>query len=228
MYHLDANLNLSQVVSNPLAATILASLCEKNVPLPSNEAQLYRKRFELLCGSFDDVKGIKRTQADPDDLMNASQLIAFHLHQKKERAISKASAIDLLEESSFQPKGVNIPKVVEELIFPSEILSVDLDGNYDFGHLRYQEYLASRELQHRTDLVLHKIVCDKWWFDSLLLLSQDTRDIKRFVYDAQKHGYVRNAPVIKEMLKNRKGKEYTQLKQIIEIAIIDEHDEGIF
>ncbi|MGR3981743.1 hypothetical protein [Pseudoalteromonas sp. 1181_04] len=228
MEHLDANLKLAQVVSNPLAATILASLCEKNVPLPSNEAQLYRKRFELLCGSFDDVKGIKRTQTDPDDLMNASQLIAFHLHQKKERAISKASSIDLLEESSFQPKGVTIPKVVEELIFPAEILTVDLDGNYDFGHLRYQEYLASRELQHRTDLVLHKIVCDKWWFDSLLLLSQDTRDIKRFVYDAQKHGYVRNAPVIKEMLKNRNGKEYTHLKQIIEIAISDEHDEEIF
>lgn len=228
MEHLDTNLNLAQVVSNPLAATILASLCEKNVPLPSNEAQLYRKRFELLCGSFDDVKGIKRTQADPDDLMNASQLIAFHLHQKKERAISKSSAIDILEDSSFQPKGVTILQVVEELIFPAEILNVDLDGNYDFGHLRYQEYLASRELQHRTDLVLHKILCDKWWFDSLLLLSQDTRDIKRFIFDAQKHGYVRNAPVIKEMLKNRKGKEYSQLKQIIEIAISDEHDEEIF
>ena len=226
MNHLDDNLNLTQVVSNPLAATILASLCEKNVPLPSNEAQLYRKRFELLCGSFDDVKGIKRTQTDPDDLMNASQLIAFYLHQKKERAISKILAIEILEDASYQPKGVTVAKVVEELIFPAEILSVDLDGNYDFGHLRYQEYLASRELHHRTDLALHKIVCDKWWHDSLVLLSQDTRDIKRFVYDAQIHGYVSNAPVLKEMLKNRKGREFESLNRTIKTAISDENDEG--
>lgn len=228
MEHLDKNINLSEVVSNPLAATILASLCEKNVPLPTNEAQLYKKRFELLCGSFDDVKGIKRMKSDPDDLMNASQLIAFKLHQKKLRVISRTKAISVLEQAGFEPKGVTVEKIVDELIFPAEILNVDLDGNYDFGHLRYQEYLASKELQQQYSIVLKKIVCDTWWHDSLVLLSQDTRNIERFVFDAQSHGYVTKASILKKMLSNRSKQEQGKLNKIINTAISDERDFGTY
>lgn len=225
MEHLELNPSLSEVVSNPLATTILASLYEKKVTLPSNEAQLYKKRFELLCGSFDAVKGVQRTSTEPDDLLNASQIIAFDLHRGKVRSVSKESAINILEEAHFEPKGVDIEVVVDELIFPAEILCKDLDGCFDFGHLRYQEYLASRELIQRTDVLLNSILCDKWWHDSLLLLSQDTRDIKRFVYDAQLHGYTSKAPILKEMLKNRKGQEHKMLANILNIAVQDEAEE---
>ena len=203
--HLNKNSALDRIITNPLSATIMAILQDNNVPLPKTESSLYKKRFELLSGLFDRFKGVNRMSLQPETLLSAARLLAFQMHKKKVRSTSKDSIISFFNENllpeSQEPSIKYAEMVVQELISPSEILLLNNDGRYSFGHLRFQEFLASEQLVHVRSLQLEKLLTDPWWNDVFILYSQHAHDITWIIDDSCKHGYSSSVhKLLKQML----------------------------
>lgn len=165
---------ISDIVRTPLLATLLCDLAEKGIDIPSSESEIFNKRLELLCGSYDSYKKIIRTDLSQSILIKASQKIAYALHARNQRSASKEELVKfLLNEPTFNFEGSTCQKAVNELIDPCNILFYDsISETYSFGHLRYQEHLASLELiQNRSIEIIHYLKND-WWRGALCLYAQ--------------------------------------------------------
>jgi len=224
MEHLTKHCKLNEIVTNPLSATILATLCVNNIPLPTTESSLYKKRFDLLSGKFDLYKGIKRTKSDPDVILELSRLLAFEVHLKEIRSFSLSTAKSLL--INLNRTIENIDLVLEELVFPAEILIPNSNGEYGFGHLRFQEYLASVELSHKKSFSYSKLIKSAWWRDSIILYAQHSNDVDWIINDAQIAGYVtKYKNLLDKVISFQTEDTKEKLTTRINIALADERVE---
>ena len=64
-------------------------------------------------------------------------------------------------------------KVVDELINPCNILVPMTDeGEFGFGHLKYQEHLAAREIDQHRGIRVAELLNQPWWKDTFLLYAK--------------------------------------------------------
>jgi len=221
MEHLKENSALDQIVTNPLSATIMSILQSSGVPLPKSEASLYRKRFDLLSGVFDRFKGVNRMDCQPDLLLNAAKVLAFSMHVKRVRELSKVQIIDILTEKLIDETDIH--SIVRELISPAEILLSTPNGRYGFGHLRFQEYLVSEQLVHERSLNIYKYITNPWWHDVFILYSQHAHCIEWVINHAASNDYTNKInSLLKIMISQRAGAEKSKLTSRLEIAVRDE------
>jgi hypothetical protein len=172
--HFKATPILSRVVRNPLLVTLLCTLAENGVPLPTGELRLYEDRQRLLLGYYDVAKGLSRLSTAVADLDRVSSSIALWLHGKHQR---QAPIAELYERAALafhhrlsQPYLV---RVIDELIDPCNVLvPMTSDGQCGFGHLRFQEYLSARELLNDRGREIISIMADPWWHDVLLFYAE--------------------------------------------------------
>ncbi|EGT3627151.1 hypothetical protein FAP94_12260 [Morganella morganii] len=219
--HLNNHSELRNIVTNPLSATILATLHESNIPLPKTESSLYRKRFELISGKFDNFKGVHRSSIEPDTLLSCARYIASKMHMESKREIMPCDALDLIK---FRCESEECAiSILKELKSPSEILLVNFNGTLGFGHLRFQEYLVSERLNDFRSIPIHKRITNPWWHDVFLLYSQHAEEIEWIVNDASKNGYALKASeLLRKMINNRTINEARGLIARLEIALRDE------
>ncbi len=79
----------------------------------------------------------------------------------------------------MESRKKNITQAVEELIDPCNILiPMTINGEYGFGHLRFQEYLAATELVSNRGIDVNPLMKQSWWRDTLVLFSQLTDNIE--------------------------------------------------
>jgi hypothetical protein len=221
--HLGENPKLDNIITNPLSATIMATLQESDVPLPKTEASLYKKRFELLSGLFDRFKGINRQSIQPELMLDAARFLAFKMHLSKRRSLRKHGIVTLLREFCGDESKAN--EITESLINPSEILLINFDGSYGFGHLRFQEYLASEQLVKSRNIATYKLITNPWWHDVYLLYSQHAYEIEWLITEAAYNGYaLRVEKLLRKMIENRNQNEFDTLTTRFEIALADERD----
>ena len=229
MKHLAENPKLDDVVTNPLSATILATLQQHKIPLPSTEASLYKKRFELLTGLFDRFKGVHRSKLSPELLLEAAQYLAFEFHRKLKREFTRDLAIDCLNNSDIYLDQDENTHIIDELMSPCEIIQPSAEKLFSFGHLRFQEYLASREIQIRRDLILHKLLLSNWWHDVFYLFAQDARGIDWLVEDAISNDYSTEAKdILMLLISLRSEGEINKLNRKLRIALAREAKEKGF
>lgn len=223
MDHLSKNKKLNEIITNPLSATIMATLQESNVPLPKTEASLYKKRFELLSGLFDRFKGINRMDVQPEVLLESARYLAFNMHYSNKRSLTINKMKSIINEKVNDEQETEL--IVNNLITPSEILLINNDASYGFGHLRFQEYLASEQLINIRSISTNKLITNQWWHDVYLLYSQHAHEIEWIINDASSNGYTSKiVSLLKEMVSNRNMKEQERLNRRIEIAIADEKE----
>lgn len=232
--HLNENSELDKIVTNPLSATIMAVLQENKIPLPKSEASLYKKRFELLSGHFDKFKGINRMTTQPDTLLSAARLLAFKMHENKKRSVSKDNVIAFLHRklvTESQETSIGYAEeIVKELISPSEILLLNNDGGLSFGHLRFQEFLASEQLVHMRKLKLKDMLLDSWWNDVFILYSQHAYDIGWIIdYSCSEGCTLKVYKLLKSMVNNSSmtNSRTAELLNRLEISFSDEMNNDV-
>ncbi|MCI2963147.1 hypothetical protein MO387_08605 [Shewanella sp. N2AIL] len=219
--HLNLHPELKKIVTNPLSATILATLQESNIPLPKTESSLYRKRFELVSGKFDNFKGVCRSDIEPDVLLSCARFIAFKMHVDNKRDITHSEALTIIR-SKFEDEAY-ASLILKELKSPSEILLLNFNGSLGFGHLRFQEYLTSELLNDMRSIPIYKRIINPWWHDVFSLYSQHAQEIDWIVNDASNNAYtLKIAELLKKMIGNRPLNEARSLTSRLEIAIRDE------
>ncbi|WP_434585368.1 NACHT domain-containing protein [Klebsiella sp. R390] len=209
---------ISDIIRTPLLATLLCDLAEKGIDIPSSESEIFTKRLELLCGSYDTFKDIKRTRLSQSILIKASHKIAFAMHSKTLRAATKQELVSfLVRDSSFNYEESTCSLAVAELIDPCNILIFDpISETFSFGHLRYQEHLASLELmQNRSIEIIHYLKND-WWRGALCLYAQCCEFSILLEEFTLKYTNIKPALItLREMVKFRPEKERRHLNELV-------------
>ena len=232
--HLKSSSELQQIVRSPLLATILCVLAENSVPLPEGELSMYAERFKLLFGHYDIHKKTRRIESHHTLLETIARKLAYYLHT---RNIRSASAKDL-EVAALRIMGkrgkaneLNVRKAVQELIDPCNILvPMTADGDFGFGHLRYQEYLSAAELVANRGIDLAPLLAAPWWRSVLVLFSKMTDEIAYIIEDMLYKGLnvTKCHENLMAMIVTRKKDEQKQLKQIIDgHRELDKWDEAL-
>lgn len=222
MAHLQEHPELNNVVTNPLSATIMASLASSSVPLPTSEATLYKKRFELLSGVFDKFKGVNRMKSPPEIILSCCQQLAYIMHSGKHRELRRETFISHLTDITGSESQAKL--IFEELVSPCEILLVNPNGKYGFGHLRFQEFLVSEHIVKLRKLPIDKMLSSSWWHDVFLLYSQHAFEIEWLVDYVTNNGISkRHRKLIQKMINYRvNSKENELLSKRFEIALKQE------
>lgn len=217
--HLASNANISTIVKTPLLATILCVLAENNVPLPTSELSLYKERLKLLLGHYDVHKGIKRQESHHDVLEAVARKIAFGLHSR----IKRMAFFDEIKEISIEALSTKFEKsaietAVNELCDPCNILvPMSVQGEWGFGHLRYQEHLVAEELIRNRGIEIEPLLTSDWWRSVLILFSQLTDDFENiFTNRILSAGHIGAAhSSLRAMIDVRPKKERKELLQLL-------------
>jgi len=209
---------ISDIIRTPLLATLLCDLAEKGIDIPSSESEIFTKRLELLCGSYDTFKDIKRTKLSQSILIKASHKIAFAMHSRNLRSTTRQELVSfLVHDFSFNYGESTCSLAVAELIDPCNILIFDpISETFSFGHLRYQEHLASLELiQNRSIEIIHYLKND-WWRGALCLYAQCCEFSILLEEFTLKYTNINPALItLREMAKFRPEKERHHLNELI-------------
>lgn len=91
-----------------------------------------------------------------------------------------------------------------------------ISGTYSFGHLRYQEHLASLELQQNRSIEIFHYLKNDWWRGSLCLYAQCC-DFQSLIEEFT-HKYHNIGPALitlREMAKYRPERERKLVLQLI-------------
>lgn len=219
--HLEENKSISEIICNPLLTTTLCVLAEHKLTLPKTEIKLYDERLRLFTGYYDNVKHIiTRITSTPNTLEIIAQKIAFYLHsnntRKEKLEILKEKAIRLLA-NHFEEE--DIKTAFNELMYPCEILiPMSPDGKYGFGHLRYQEHLAARELQKRSIKIL-PFMSQDWWEGPLILFTRMNDDIEWLIREAGENERI-DLPIVQRLIATRTRYEKEKLQSLVEKYLI--------
>ncbi len=219
--HLEKNPSVSDITKNPLLTTTMCVLAQHNISLPKTEIRLYDERLRLFTGYYDNVKRIStRIESVPNNLDTLSQKLAFYLHKESKRD----EHIDILKNKAkitLQNKLdiTEIESAFSELIHPCEILvPMSQDGKYGFGHLRFQEHLAAKELMNRNIDIIPLLKQD-WWKGALKLFVQMSDNIDWLIKEINEYGLL-HLPIVKEFVESRNKIEKEKLNQLIKDLII--------
>jgi predicted NACHT family NTPase len=216
--HLATHQHVRDIVKNPLSATIMCVLAEKAIQLPQTEVQLYKERFRLLLGDYDLHKGIKRVETHHDTLYKVAVKLAFYLHSSNTRqGASEELQSEVLRILSSRYSPEVLIQAVGELADPCNVLvPMNIQGEYGFGHLRFQEYLAACEIITNRNINWVDYIYSDWWRGAMSLLAQMSDDIE-FIFKAALDGsqFGRALPTLNAMLKDKSEKEIGRLDEWI-------------
>jgi hypothetical protein len=215
--HLGNNSSISEIIRNPLLTTTLCVLANNEIELPNTEIKLYDERLKLLTGYYDRVKQINRIISKPSALELLGQKLAFHLHYRGLRQMDRQQ---LISEAVRQSLGFftveEATTAAEELIDPCNILvPMTETGEFGFGHLRFQEHLAARELNANRGIDIFQLLKSPWWKDCLIMFSRMVTSLSWLIKDEavdKDPGY--DSDIIEEMIEVRPKSEQRELKRI--------------
>lgn len=222
--HLEDNKKLLNVVTNPLSATILCVLYENGVPLPKSESSLYSTRLELLAGKFDREKMMSRLVNSANILIEQAKLVGYELHKSRVREAGYERIESIIRNSGIT-SNITVESVVRDFL-ASEIMVHTSSSTLSFGHLRFQEYLASEEIKNRRSFPTDVLLRDSWWAGPLFLYAQTAREVEWLFNHAIANDYayeVRN--ILREIAALRPKSENDALTHRLNIAICDNEQE---
>lgn len=197
-------LDLYDKIKTPLLATITCSLVEKGLKIPTTENEIYSERLRLLTGDYDIHKNISRQEIKGDLLRKCAQSLAYAMHRQKTRNLFKEQMFKLLaHDLSDHFEHVLLLQCLDELIDPCNVIVKDpLTSTYSFGHLRFQEHLASCELRSNRGIDLSELVINDWWRGALCLYAQENEFFNLFEEVYNKYHSILNAKVTFEAMIN--------------------------
>lgn len=227
--HIAKNPNLEEICATPLMATILCVLQINGVRLPSSLPELYLKRFELLWGAYDAVKGVSRLSSASGILRDVSSSVAYYLHTRKLRTATR-EAIERWVAGSLEAKysASSLRTALEELIEPANVLVRD-GHNFGFGHLSYQEFLVALEMREHRRYEARRYLSSRWWSGVFVFFAQLSDDLPDAMESLLVQSDAADMKVCRHnlaaMIKSRPEKERKALYLVVENGLRTEMDD---
>ena len=164
---------LKDLAKNPLLLNIITTF-HRRVPgaeLPKRRVELYREICRLQLVDRPRARGVApiMTQCDAQGIL---QQVAFAMMQKHWERIPETALLKGLS-SIIQKRQETFSAeyFLTEVVQVSELL-VHQEGEYEFAHLSFQEYLAATHIaQTKQEQRLYPHFTDGWWKATILLYS---------------------------------------------------------
>jgi hypothetical protein len=169
---------------------------------------------------------VSRISVTPQTLENLAQKIAYYLHSRNKR------------EETFQTLQLDIRRItmnemdaklaltaLDELIDPCNLLiPMSDDGKFGFGHLRYQEHLAAKELLANRGIDVLPLLKQSWWKGVLLLFARMNSNLEWLVRAVGDVFQISNYEVLlTEMIATRPKSEQLSLEHLYKNYQLLEH-----
>jgi formylglycine-generating enzyme required for sulfatase activity/3',5'-cyclic AMP phosphodiesterase CpdA len=168
---IENNEHVSIFTQNPLLLTAVCVLYLDNKRLPDQRAELYRRIVDnLLYRRFHQRMQPERVSKIEDYL----KLLAFHMQIRKRRSIDVGEARELLghyfprKDEPLSQYNKTLQQLFEEIEPHCGLLKRLGEGEVEFFHLSFQEFMAARHMLY-TDIDYDKFLEEKWWQETLLL-----------------------------------------------------------
>ena len=166
---------LEKLARNPLMLNLMVSLHSlyQSKNLPKRRSELYKEIVLLQLGDRPLAKDIELILVTEVSL-KVLQGLALFMIIKQKREIEYT---DLIEEIKTQFNRYNVESSINPEVFLEQIekvseLIVKIDDYYEFAHLSFQEYLASKEIiETKQDNLLIDNWDKSWWRETILLYS---------------------------------------------------------
>ncbi|OJZ08217.1 hypothetical protein [Sphingobacterium sp. 40-24] len=218
--HLEDNREVAEIVRNPLLTTTLCVLAENNLALPRTEINLYNDRIKLLTGYYDNVKNIvSRITITPHHLETLSSKLAFFLHSNNTREGTLENLISFAADAMKNHLSREQSTIaVHELIDPCNILiPMEKNGQYGFGHLRYQEHLAAKEILGNRSIKIQPLLKNQWWKGVFTIFSKLNDNIEWLIKDLGQQNLVnKNQEILFEIIAARPNHEQESLVDFVQ------------
>jgi hypothetical protein len=177
LHEIDNSQPLQDLAENPLLLTMIATVHRRRGSIPRNRVELYRDICQVLLEKRQLAKGIP-------DVLTASQKqailqpLSLELMRRKTRKFTLADIAYLLE-----AKLANLPQVhftpadfLKRLQEVDALIAKEQEGEFEFAHLSFQEYLAAVEIKdtHQEACLLDVFNDAKklaWWAEAMKLYA---------------------------------------------------------
>lgn len=170
--------HMMEIAKTPIVTALLCSLFKLGADMPSTEAEVYGRRFELLLGKWEQAKAITPLAlAVRKRYMHYLRRVALVLHSEEQRSVGYGTALKLAKEYYVEELHRHPEGLVEDCVRRG-VLERSENGSLSLGHLTYQEYLVAEWLseQNPTHFIWKKLN-DKWWKKALEFYAALKMDI---------------------------------------------------
>jgi formylglycine-generating enzyme required for sulfatase activity/calcineurin-like phosphoesterase family protein/energy-coupling factor transporter ATP-binding protein EcfA2 len=168
---IQVNPHVSVFTGNPLLLTAVCILYQDKKRLPDQRAELYCRIVDNLIGRrFHLIMDTEKATRIDDFL----KLLAFYMQEKNIKSIDIGEAKQLLKNifpgTDETPVQCNrrIDSLFEEIEPRCGLLKRPGEGEVEFLHLTFQEFLAGRHMLY-MELDYQPFLTKKWWKETLLL-----------------------------------------------------------
>jgi formylglycine-generating enzyme required for sulfatase activity/calcineurin-like phosphoesterase family protein/energy-coupling factor transporter ATP-binding protein EcfA2 len=167
------NPHVSVFTQNPLLLTAVCILYLDKKRLPDQRAELYCRIVENLIGRrFHQIMDTGKVSRIDDFL----KFLAFHMQERNIKSIDVGEAKQLLKK--IFPQTVEAPveynRTIDSLFQEIEprcgLLKRPGEGEVEFLHLTFQEFLAARHMLY-MDLDYRPFLEKPWWEETILLYT---------------------------------------------------------
>ncbi|NEO85502.1 MAG: NACHT domain-containing protein [Spirulina sp. SIO3F2] len=173
--------NLSELVSNPLLLTLTAKTYHKKQGIPLRKVKLYRTICQVMLDDLPQWKG--RSCLSYQEKLSILQPFALSLMRRGTRSFTLEEAEPVFTE--HLGKLHDAPTTMEfltQLQAVDALIAKEREGDYEFAHLSFQEYLAALELKdtnQQQDLLaaLHAKGKLAWWAETMRFYATLQADI---------------------------------------------------
>ncbi|WP_254565969.1 GUN4 domain-containing protein [Oscillatoria sp. HE19RPO] len=170
---------LRDLASNPLLLTLIVTAHQQNQSIPLKRVELYQTICEVMLGKRQEAKGI-RSQLSIQEKLCVLQPLALELMQRQTRQFQLSEV-----ETLFTAHLAKLPNPPETVDFLKQLQAVDAliakerEGDYEFAHLSFQEYLAAVEVKEtQQEEIFLKVLQDpnqlSWWAETMRLYAAQT------------------------------------------------------
>src|SRR5690606_3651602 len=146
---------------------------------------------------------VSRITITPHNLETLAAKIAFFLHSNNTREESTDILIEFAAKAMKNHLSTELAQVgVYELIDPCNVLiPMSKDGQYGFGHLRYQEHLAAKEIINNRGIKIPPLLKNPWWKGVFTIFSKLSDEIDWLIKDLGRQSLVnKNREMLFEMI----------------------------
>lgn len=164
---------LTEMASNPLLLTMIATVHRRRATLPLNRVELYREIFQVLLEKRQRAKGIIDVLT-ADQKQFILQPLALELTQRKTLQFTLAEVQPLLQTKLATLPSINWTpeRFLKQLREVDALIAKEQEGIFEFAHRSFQEYLAATEIKetHQEELLIQALYNSdsrKWWSDTI-------------------------------------------------------------
>ncbi len=148
---------IDRLIDNPLVLTAICILYHDGKELPNQRAELYKKFVDnMIHRRFSEP----RHGVEPEKVREFLKLLAFEMHRKGVRGEGRGFALDLLAgiipKEEAEAPGIYRARIGElfDYIEPNCGLLKNENGEYNFRHLTFQEFLTALYIvDNNTDYI---------------------------------------------------------------------------